>query len=110
MIKVQGIASQGGVAITSGVPSTNKLIQSYPLSTITVYLTGTTTLAPLFSDFDGTVVKANPFTAASDGSFFFYIAAGRYDIRFSGTGITTPFTLTDITVGSGGSGSGARVV
>lgn len=101
MIKVQGISSKSGVAIVSGISSTNKLIQSYPLSTMDVYLTGTTTHAPLFTDAAGTVTKPNPFTVNSDASFGFYIAAGRYDLRFSGTGITAPFTLSDIVVGPG---------
>src|SRR6185369_1745820 len=40
--------------------------------------------------------KANPFISdGTTGIWFFYAADGRYDIKFSGTGIGTPFTLTD---------------
>lgn len=99
MIKVQGISSQGGrVAVTVGSSSTTKLIQSFPLCTVTVYDTGTTNLVSIFSNAAGTTPKANPFTASSDGSWWFYVLAGRYDLRFSGTGITTPFTLSDVSV------------
>src|SRR5882724_5514609 len=102
MDRVQGIASRGGVAITTGVPSTNKLIQSYPLCTVTVYNTGTLTITPIFSDSDGVTPKANPFTSELDASFAFYVPNGHYDIHFSGTGIDDPFTLSDIPVGSVG--------
>lgn len=53
-------------------------------------------LATIYSD-DATVPtsKANPFVSATDGTWFFYAANGRYNIKFSGAGITAPFTLGD---------------
>lgn len=103
MIKVQGISGRGGqTVITAGIASTTTAIRSFPLSTITVYYTGTTNLVPIFTDAAGTIAKSNPFVSNSDASFGFYVAAGRYDLRFSGTGITTPFTLSDIEVGTPG--------
>lgn len=69
--------------------------QSYPNCTVTVYLTGTLTLATLYSDNAGTPL-ANPFTANSNGYWAFYADRGRYDVRFSGTAISSPFTTADI--------------
>ena len=71
---------------------------SYPTCTVTVYVTGTVTLATLYSDNLGTPL-ANPFTATANGYFEFYAANGRYDVMNSGGSpqvIPTPFTLGDI--------------
>ena len=51
-------------------------------------------LANIYSD-DDLTAKANPFTASSDGTWFFYVANGRYDVKFSGGGISSPFTISD---------------
>lgn len=99
LVKVQGYAERGGKSITTSPTVTYKVQESYPSATVTVYVTGTTTLVSIYSDASSTP-KSNPFTAASDGSFFFYIGSGRYDIKFSGTGIVTPFTISDVFVGS----------
>lgn len=56
------------------------------------------TLATLYSDDAGTA-QANPFTASSTGYYSAYIAEGRYDVRFSAGGISTPFTLGDFMLG-----------
>jgi hypothetical protein len=69
--------------------------RSYPACTVTVYLTGTTTLATLYSD-DASTPLANPFTASSNGYWRYYADKGRYDTRFSNAGIVTPFTVADI--------------
>jgi hypothetical protein len=54
-------------------------------ATITVYNTGTFNLALIYDDDLPTpTAKANPFIADSNGYFFFYAAAGEYDIRISG--------------------------
>lgn len=67
--------------------------------TVTVYLTGTTTLAnPIYSDNLNTP-KANPFVAdASSGFWFFYADNGRYDVVFSGGAptISPAYTLSDL--------------
>jgi len=94
--KVQGFAERGnGTITTQGLPSSNKAQSSFPSSTVTIFDAGTSTLSSIFSNSSGSV-KTNPFTASSDGSWFFYGNPGQhYDVRFSGTGITTPFTLGD---------------
>lgn len=66
-------------------------------ATVDVYLAGTTTLATIYADnLDPATAKANPFVADADGFFYFYAAAGRYDVRLSGTGITSPYTWADL--------------
>lgn len=72
--------------------------QSYPGATVTVYLAGTSTLATIYADRTGTAL-ANPFTAnAVNSSWGFYAQPGYYDVQFSGTGISTPFKLTDLQI------------
>ena len=96
--KLQGWAQQGNttLTITGGIGNITRKVQgSYPGSTVTVYDNGTVNLSTIYSDNSGTL-KANPFTASSDGSWYFYADDGRYDVRFSGTGITTPFTISDL--------------
>lgn len=73
-----------------------------PGSTITVYQAGTLVLASIYSDNIGTP-QANPFTSATGynaGYFYFYAADGTYDVRISGTGVTTPYTWGDIQLSS----------
>lgn len=70
--------------------------QPAPSATLTVYNKGLNTLPPLYSADDATQVKANPFTVGTDGYGFFYAANGRYDLQFSGGGITSPYTLADV--------------
>ena len=72
---------------------------SNSLATVTVYKTGTVAGATIYSD-DASTSKTNPFTAAADGFWFFYVDNGSYDIQFSG-GFTT-YTWTDIRVAEGG--------
>lgn len=93
--KLQGIAGEGGKAVvTSGISSSTTHIKTYPGCTIQIFLSGTSTLASIYSDAAGATPKANPFTSSlTDASWFFYAADARYDIRFSGVGVTTPFTL-----------------
>jgi hypothetical protein len=88
---------------------------------ITVYLTGTTTKATIYSNNTGTVL-ANPMTTDGFGRFEFYAANGRYDLAVvtgagayqvsdvllfdgivSGAVVTVPFSATptfDATSGS----------
>jgi hypothetical protein len=65
---------------------------------VTVYLTGTTTLAPnIYSDNLNTPL-ANPFQAnLTTGLWSFYAPNGRYDVNFSGgsPSISPPYTLSD---------------
>jgi len=96
--KYQGYVEDGGFQFSTTNPA--KVQRSYPNATITVYSAGTTNLVNIYSDATLTTSKSNPFTADSKAYYYFYTAPGRYDLRFSGTGITTPFTLSDIAVGS----------
>lgn len=62
-------------------------------ASVTVYLTGTQTLATIYSN-NGVTTQANPLTTDSSGMFSFYAADGRYDIKIvSGS---TNKTLSDI--------------
>lgn len=70
--------------------------QPAPLATITVYNTGTVVPTSIYGSNSLLDAKANPFVSGSDGFGFFYAEAGRYDIQFSGGGITTPWLLSDI--------------
>jgi hypothetical protein len=99
---VSGLPSVGTEPIgTSTVSSGSGVIASYPECTVTVYLTGTLTLASLYSNnLNSPTAKANPFTANTDGSFLFYAASQvGYDITITTSSfITLPnsFTLTDV--------------
>lgn len=73
VVKHQGIALD-----TNGNPVAG--------ATIMVYLSGTTTMPPLYYDLDATVKAANPFLADFRGNYEFYIAPGLHDIHISGTG------------------------
>ncbi len=106
-VKIQGYAERGGSTLTTaGSSSTEKVQLSYPGSTVTVYQAGTLTLATLSSDSGGTP-KANPFTSDSAGYWFAYVDPGEYDVRFSGTGVGTPWTLGAISASSAGTTSGS---
>jgi len=63
--------------------------------TVTVYEAGTLTLATIYDDEAGTP-KANPFSCDSSSFFYFYAAAGRYDVAFSGSALVAPFVWADI--------------
>jgi hypothetical protein len=96
--KIQGYAERGGYNVQTSPTIIHEVQGSYPNSTITVYQTGTTTLVSIFSDTAGSTPKSNPFTADSFAFYSFYIADGCYDIKFSGTGISSPFTQSRICV------------
>lgn len=68
-------------------------------ATVTVYKAGTGTSATLYST-DTSTSKSNPFTAAADGFFSFYVDNGSYDIQFSGA--FTTYSWTDIRVAEAG--------
>lgn len=96
-----GFCSIGGIAATvSGLVVFPDVNASYPSCTVTVNITGGG-LATLFSDSALSVPLANPFTANTNGYWFFYAVNGRYDIQLSGAGFGSPFTLGDYLLGSG---------
>lgn len=118
-VAFNGVAEYGGrQATVSGLAASNYQLGIIPHATITVYLTGTTTLASIYSNASGTVLS-NPFTAdtlssASPGAWLFYAATGQgYDVVMSGgdapTVFPVPVTLTDLIVLSGGSASTSMV-
>lgn len=108
MQKIMGFTESGNttLSITGAAGTISRKVQgSFPSCTITIYDAGTVNLASIYSDDNATpTVKANPFTAASDGTWFAYAANGRYDVRFSGGGIATPFTIGDFSAGVGAAG------
>lgn len=89
-----------GTVQTAGQNSSNNtLVQSsYPGCTVTVYINGTSNLASIYSD-NSLTPLANPFTASNNGLAYFYAASGRYDVKFSGNGITGNFTIPDFVLG-----------
>lgn len=98
---------KGGRTVKTSPSTQYKLMETYPQATVTVYEAGTEDLAPIWVDKDGLIIKANPFTADTDSFFYFYADCGKYDIKFSGTGIAVPYTWGDVFVcGSIGSGTG----
>ena len=109
---IRGHSYLGGTkAVTSGLSSVNYMDGIIPSATITVYLTGTTTLATIYSNSTGTPL-ANPFTsntAASvdPGGWIFWAAANQgLDVVMSG-GVSpntypNPITLVDILPVTGG--------
>ena len=101
MQKLQGFCEQGNITVTiagTGNVSSNKVQGSFPACTVTVHPAGdSVTLSTIFSNnLASPTVKANPFVAGADGTWFFYAANGKYDIVFSGGGIATPFTIGDV--------------
>lgn len=98
MQKIQGWVEKGATLVsTGGLVSTTKVQGSFPLATVTVYVTGTVTLAPIYSDNAATPTPlANPFTASSTGTFGFFAPNGAYDIVLSGGGLSAPFTLASV--------------
>lgn len=120
---LQGHCTLGGTkAIVSGLNSTNSQQGIVPGCTVTVYMTGTTNLATIYSNSTGTPLS-NPFTAVASGSpnpgyWIFWAATGQgYDVKLSGGGgnpactsapncYTTPLTYTDLKVGGSGGGAG----
>jgi hypothetical protein len=104
-----GYCTQGSYpATTSGLNSSNLMQSLIPQCTVTVYNTGTTNLATIFSNATGTVLT-NPFRASTKAQWLFFAANNQgYDVVMSG-GIPPltfllPVTLTDLKVGTGGGG------
>src|SRR5579863_2807814 len=105
--RVYGFCEQGNQTVTvAGVVSSpaTPVQGSCPAATVTVYITGSGgTKANIYADNAGTVL-ANPFTigtspeTSSIGYWFFYADNGTYDVQFSGTGVSTPFTLGAIPI------------
>lgn len=100
-VAFNGICEQGNVAVVvPGTPGSGnqRFQQSYPRCTVTVYATGTTNRAMLYSNANRAPL-ANPLTADQSGRFQFFVNAGTYDIRLNGGGIPQPFTISSVNIG-----------
>jgi hypothetical protein len=110
LLPLQSFCEVGGQTVSlSGLSSTTTVQQSFPSCTVTVYLTGTTTLATIYSDANSTALS-NPFTANANGYWLFYTSnSACYDVVTSGgtspNVFSTAFTRTDLCPGGGGSGT-----
>ncbi len=103
--RLEGYCEKGGeIVITDGRASTTRVQRSFISCTVSVFDVGTTNLSTIFSDYVGTP-KSNPFQADVDGYYSFVANDGRYDVKFSGSGITIPFTRSGRWVRSGGGAS-----
>lgn len=60
---------------------------------VKVYVTGTNTLAPLFTDISGNVSLSNPVSTDAQGNLRFFTGAGTYDLELTGFRVTV--TLED---------------
>ena len=88
------IASVPYIVSTVNSPTSLTLATPAPVSAAAVYSMAANAPAAIYSDNAGTP-KANPFTTDSaTGEFFLYADDGNYDIRFSGVGVSSPFTLS----------------
>lgn len=104
-VRVTGVAAQTQSIRVQG--GTVPVYRTFPSATVTVFETGTLTLASIWTNTGGGTPQANPFTANADATYGFFGTAGAVvDIRFSGGGITTPYTISSIIVPGGGGGSG----
>jgi hypothetical protein len=96
--------------MTQGMNSTTTVQASYPRCSVTVYLTGTHTLATIYADSSNTPL-ANPFTANTNASWLFYSTTGTgVDVVMQGgtpLSFPSPFALTDLIPGGSGGGGGA---
>lgn len=63
-------------------------------ASVSVYLTGTTTVATIYSD-NGVTSLSNPFTSTATGLVAFYAPDNRYDLVVTKAGFT-PVTVADI--------------
>lgn len=81
---------------------------SYPRCTVTVYQTGTNTLATIYSNSTGTHLS-NPFTAQVNALWnFFAVSGSGYDVVLSGGSpiqFPSPITIPGLTTGISGGGN-----
>lgn len=97
-----GWCEQGGKTVTvQGIPSTTLVQQSYPnLSgsgsgpNVTVYLTGTSNKATIYSDNAGTAL-GNPFPCTATGQYQFFAGEQVVDLTFAGSGVSS-YTISKV--------------
>ena len=76
------------VNFIASTPATNSTLVVLSGATCTIYVSGTTTLATLYSD-NGITPLANPFLSSLTGQVAFYAANGTYDLVVSKIGYLT---------------------
>lgn len=97
-VVTQGLVSSGTQPIGSSTTVSGVGVEgSYPSCSVSVYLTGTLTLASIYSNNAASPTPlANPFNANTDDSYLFFGAAQvGYDIQMCGAGLPACVTLTD---------------
>jgi hypothetical protein len=109
------------LASVSGISSSNPLMGTYPRCKVSVFITGSPTLATIYSTVTSTPL-ANPFCANADASFLFFASqSAQYDVTISNDAscnpspaypqLPAPFTWNDAAVsGTGGGGGGTSIV
>jgi hypothetical protein len=90
--KLEGFAGINEQSIAAvDITAASISIKTFPGCSVSVFIAGTDTLASIYANESG-APKENPFIADSTtAAWSFYADNGRYDIRFYGAGITTPF-------------------
>lgn len=97
-VVTQGLKNSGTQPLATPTFSAGTGVRaSYPGCFVTVYLTGTTTLATLYNTNGTGSPKPNPFQASLvDGTFLYFAAAGvGYDMTLSGGGMPSTYTLSN---------------
>lgn len=104
MERLSGFCEQGAKVVVApqtpgGPPITRSFQQSYPRCTVTVFVTGTATMATIYSTNEpNPTVLSNPFQADQFGYWDFYAMNGHFDVRISGSGLATPYTFGDLSL------------
>ena len=95
--RLEGIAGINEQSIaTTEIKAAALSIRTFPGCSVSVFIAGTDTLASIYANESG-APKDNPFTASqTTAGWSFYADNGRYDIRFSGAGISAPFALEGV--------------
>ena len=106
-VPVQSCVNVATQAQVQGLSSTNYLTGAIPSCTVTLYLTGTTTLATYALLPNTTPTLTGPFTASSSGQWLAFVTQGvAVDVVLSGgvapNTYSAPLTITDVTAGGGG--------
>jgi hypothetical protein len=108
-LPLQSCVNVATQAVTQGLQSTNYLEGVIPSCTVTIYISGTQTLATYYTSIGGSP-NTGPFTASSTGQWLAFVSTlNSYDVVLSG-GIApnvyqNPVTITGLAVSSGGGSS-----
>lgn len=94
---VQGYIQRAESVVVFGIQSRYSYLRTFPGAVCNVYQFGTTTNAVIFSDAATTTLMGNPVTADGNGYVRLYTLESQVDLRCSGAGISSPFTITAFT-------------